>query len=442
MSHRQATLDEWRRPVRQEQIASSQINNTLPRQRYLNTPTNYRTYDIEVQDQSNNSANTIRYNCNQPILLQQHINPTFNTISDKLWGHHMPQKMENTVRIGLRNINSLPLKSTHSKNDIFIQDIMNGQFDIFCATEVNLAWQNLDGNNKLYERFRGKLEFCKYITSNNKDPTYRDQFQRGGTLTMCSGPLCARITNTGSDNNLAGRWSWMKFTGKNGLTLVVVTLYRPVYSKGATSTYQQQKSIILDQNIDVCPQEQLLQDLLKDMVTWIQAGHQIIITGDFNEDVRGRNIKTYFHKLDMRELIHDQHGNKAPNTYIDGSTPIDGIFGTQGIQALFSGYSAFTWGMYSDHRLLWIDIDMESILGTNQPPLWKPQARRLKCENPTLVKKFNLIRMQHARQHNIEDTIKHIQHQIDTNVPMEDWSIEFEALDVIRIEGVMAADAK
>jgi hypothetical protein len=100
----------------------------------------------------------------------------------------------------------------------------------------------------------------------------------------------------------------------------------------------------------------------------------------------------------MKELILSQHGTFAPNTYINGSTPIDGIFATQGIEALFSGYESFTWGMYSDHRLLWVDIDLDSLLGTSSIPILKPQARRLQSSNPTTVNAFNNLWRKHYKK--------------------------------------------
>jgi hypothetical protein len=58
-----------------------------------------------------------------------------------------------------------------------------------------------------------------------------------------------------------GRWPWIKERGKNNITLIVCTVYRPVKSEGALSTYQQQKSILLEEGKDKCPRAELLTDL-------------------------------------------------------------------------------------------------------------------------------------------------------------------------------------
>jgi hypothetical protein len=49
----------------------------------------------------------------------------------------------------------------------------------------------------------------------------------------------------------------------------------------------------------------------------------------------------------------------------------------------------FERGLISDHRMLWIDVQVDStILGTSEIPLWKPMARRLKCNDPRLVERY------------------------------------------------------
>jgi hypothetical protein len=342
-------------------------------------------------------------------LIQQSFSVVpFKKPIDSTWGHQRPINKEKVLRIGLKNINSLPLQSSHSKNTILTSDIISGNFDIFCATEVNLAWHNVTTNLKVNEHFRGHFEFAKIITSINKDRLYTDTYQRGGTLMVCNGSMCGRIMATG-DDQLLGRWTWMKLKGSNGLMVVIVTVYRPAVSEGALSTYQQHKNVLRDQDIDDCPRKKLLDDLSVEIKQWQEEGCQVITTGDFNEDVRGKVIEKFFANLGMKELIIAQHGKDAPNTYLEGSVPIDGIFGTRGIEAIYSGYGAFSEGIYSDHRLLWVDLDMTMMLGATVSPLWKPKARRLQCNNPTLVNRFNYLRLQHFKNHQLEEKKKAIE---------------------------------
>jgi hypothetical protein len=99
----------------------------------------------------------------------------------------------------------------------------------------------------------------------------------------------------------------------------------------------------------------------------------VIVTGE-----RGNTISNFFKQFQMDDLILKQHGRNAPNTFINGSTLIDGIFGTEGINAIYSGYTSFTWGMYSDHCLLWVDLDKAFILGSKAGT----ESKTLAMQNP------------------------------------------------------------
>jgi Reverse transcriptase (RNA-dependent DNA polymerase) len=234
----------------------------------------------------------------------------------------------------------------------------------------------------------------------------------------------------------------VKIRGKGDLRLIIATLYRPVQAEGAMTAYQQHKSILLQNGCTDCPRANLFLVLKEQIIQWKQDGYQIIVAGDFNEDVRSNNVKNFFAQLSMEELIIKQHGTNIPNTYINGSTPIDGIFATIGIIPQFSGYTPFTWGMYSDHRLLWVDLDMTLILGSNAPPLWKPQARRMKCENPQTIQAFNNVSLKHMTDNNIQLRMQEIEDMIVNKVSQREWGKKVEELDKIRVEGIIIADKK
>lgn len=209
---------------------------------------------------------------------------------------------------------------------------------------------------------------------------------------ITSGNVCGRIAESRREEHILQRWTWHKFRGVQQKQLVVATVYRPVYSNGPISTYQQHKAVLLDMDVDECPRVNMMHRLGDQIQKWQEEGCQVIVCGDFNEDVSKENIRQFYDQFQMRKLILHQHGTEAPCTMIKGIRPIDGIFRLNTITPLRSGYQSFEWGLASDHRLLWIDIDMHNVLGTTTAKLWKPAARRLKCSNPILIQKFNKLR--------------------------------------------------
>ena len=212
----------------------------------------------------NNNNNFSRRNFStHSSLRQQTLRPSIhmNRDSDASWGHELAPKSQGILRLGFRNINSLPIQRLDPKNNQIILDVKSFQFDCMGVAEVNLAWQNLPYVDQLEERFRGMFEFAKYTSANNRDPSFRERQQSGGTMMVVNGFMCARVFHSDRDPRKLGRWCSNLLRGKNGLKLRIITIYRPVVSKGALSAYQQQRCILYDNDIDTCPRIQLLQDL-------------------------------------------------------------------------------------------------------------------------------------------------------------------------------------
>ena len=86
------------------------------------------------------------------------------------------------------------------------------------------------------------------------------------------------------------------------------------------------------------------------------------------------------------------HGIDAPNTHIDGSKPIDGIFATRAVECVQAGDTAFGNGVQGkrpDHRCIWMDVCLQMVFGHRMPPVQKAAFRRVKCNDPRIWKKFN-----------------------------------------------------
>ena len=75
------------------------------------------------------------------------------------------------------------------------------------------------------------------------------------------------------------------------------------------------------------------------------------------------------------------------NTYKRGHKPIDTILCTRGIVVEKAGYLPFGEGV-GDHRALFIDVTIASILGVNLPPDKAASARRINLQDPRIVTKY------------------------------------------------------
>jgi hypothetical protein len=259
-------------------------------------------------------------------------------------------------------------------------------------------------------------------------------------ITITTNKVCYRIITSGTDESRIGRWSWILLRGKNGIRVRIITLYRPVKSIGATSTYQQQRQLFMDENTDECPRLKLMNDLRIFLQKSIELGDRLIVMGDFNEDVRSTFIHKFFKSLGMHESILNKHGNTAPNTYWQGTVPIDGIFTSKSIVATRCGYTSAKWGMLSDHRMIWIDLRICELLGENAPVTWTPQARRLKMNDPRTVTRLIQVRVQLMEEDNMINAMKDVSETITKHGITDEAKIQIERLDNMRVLQILEAD--
>jgi hypothetical protein len=381
-----------------------------------------------------------------PLMHQTTINAAQQTDNSNFGGHPLPKtKADHIFRLGFRNINSLPTQRSDPKNLQLVQDIKEAQIDLMGLTEINLAWQNLPLVDQIRERFRGLFEFSKIVSANNRDKTFDTKQQSGGTMMILQGFCCSRAFDVESDPLKLGRWCSLVLRGKRGMKLRVITMYRPVFSTGPLSAYQQQRNVLLDHDIDDCPRLQILNELRDSIVKWKNQGEQLLVIGDFNESIQGSTISQFFEQLDMKELILDLHPTLTINTFSGGSTQIDGIFGTRNITPLAGGYTELNWGLKSDHRMLWVDLDLSQLFGELSTPMWKPPIRRLKCNDPRIVDSYNKLRRLHGIHNNLPQLNSELNHlmqhsQIHQLDPL--FVNKFEKLETLRTEGIQLADKK
>jgi len=98
---------------------------------------------------------------------------------------------------------------------------------------------------------------------------------------------------------------------------------------------------------------------------WKEARDQVMILGDWNEDICSAAIALPIQQLGLAQAITLIHLTIPPNTHNCGQDPIDGIFiPAEWLLTIMGGYLAFEQGIPSDHWAVWMDIPME-VMGWN-----------------------------------------------------------------------------
>eukprot|EP00978_Attheya_sp_CCMP212_P009877 scaffold23498_cov62-Attheya_sp.AAC.4 len=199
--------------------------------------------------------------------------------------------------------------------------------------------------------------------------------------------------------------------GKGGKHFRIVQAYHPCKSYGPLTAYSQQHKFfdttahtpaeitylsrhgelskadlateqLLTQSMN--PIQRFLHDVCTDIAVWKLEGNQVVLMGDFNEDVRSEPLKSMFAKLSMREIITtvNDPSTKAPGTFNRESTPIDGMWATFHLEPIRAGYTDLAHGFGGDHRIGWADFTFENIFGHLLPAIERPIACRLRLGDP------------------------------------------------------------
>ncbi|CAJ1953071.1 unnamed protein product, partial [Cylindrotheca closterium] len=236
-----------------------------------------------------------------------------------------------------------------------------------------------------------------------------------------------RAKESGSDSTGLGRWAYVRLQGKklktqggddpSGLVLdvnkavrrsisrdlVIVLAYRPNREgTGESTVWAQQRLYFNSIKRKIDPRKTLVDDLCKQIQKWRDEGCEVLLGINANEDLSVNSpdsIQQRFRECGMEEAILKRHPPTPTHQRNQSNVPIDGIFTTSGVPVLAGGYYAFGEFVESDHRALWIDIDLNTALGnfTSQGSTFKP--RKLTLLDKRSVKRYGvgLIRLvQHA----------------------------------------------
>ena len=109
-------------------------------------------------------------------------------------------------------------------------------------------------------------------------------------------------------------------------------------------------------NDDRDPYDAFLEDLGKEMDEWLEAGDNLIIGGDMNEDIFGEKVTSLFEERGLVNLIftkHDPTGFPATYNRNKSGIIIDGIWGTPGLQVICCGYLEANDNFSGDHWMAW-----------------------------------------------------------------------------------------
>ena len=337
-----------------------------------------------------------------------------NTIGNQqtktIFGEQMRNKNKGDWRILLCNINTMPAHYNNAKLDIY-RRLATNEVDINLLNEVNKDQRRTkheDRTSNMVKTWWDKT-MCKDEFLIDEHMDMDTERQPGGVATIINNDVIDHVLQQGGDKRNLGRFRWVTVRGKGNVKTTIITCYRP---ENGWVTQDNQLAAIRNTKEG---KEQLLQvsqlwfDDLEELITSHQAdSRKIVLAGDFNDDLRKPNgkVRAWAKQLGLVEVILDKYDDgTAPATHARGSSPIDGIFCSEGMHITKGGYVDHL-DCPGDHCALYADISIRQLIGEAKDRRTRPTTSRLKSNIPSIRDKFrNALEKEVIRLKLFEQTI-------------------------------------
>ena len=290
-----------------------------------------------------------------------------------------------TLRIFHINLNGVTYQNDYLEWEMTVAFLMDMQIDIFGLTEINLDLKNGIVKDNFVQAAKHFDPYLRLTSSSSLQTVGTTPFKMGGTVTGSNGCWSGRISRQGEDQ--LGRWSYMALQAKKGYEVVFITVYlpnKPTTAGGGTTIYKQMEADLLKRKGKLIePRKALLDDLHSFIDNERKTGNVVILMGDMNDNLGMENgqVRTFLKSVGMEMTFNKRHGDtaKLPPTHDRGKNCLDLIGISDHIPdtaIVKAGYAPFYFNFFTDHRGVFVDIDVEEIFNCERPDTTKQIYKR------------------------------------------------------------------
>ena len=252
---------------------------------------------------------------------------------------------------------------------------------------------------------------------------------RGGTGILTTGTWASQVTHQNNMDYL-GRWTSTTIRGKQNKYLTVISAYKPCRNPGSTTTWTLQALTMAEKGIlNPQPRKQFTKDFIQFIQPFIDQEHNVIIGVDVNSARERNDDDNLFQSLEEIGLrdVFDRFEGPRPATYDRGNNQIDFMYVTNKVYENIShaGAMPFNSHVNSDHRPLYIDIDINKILGKTNHNM-NLAKRKITSADPEAAKIFKECVAQQLQNHKITEKI----HQLLQQTPSTKHAKEVNNIDI------------
>ena len=338
----------------------------------------------------------------------------------------MIYKAPGSIRLFFQNVKGLTYSTGVEDYKYYLSQMAAFSVDCFGLAETNTAWQHyylqLHYRECVQRQFRvGKTVFG--FPSREVDScSEKETFQAGGCLTTVQGKTATTVHNQGIyDPTGLGRWSGITLEGKGGNVLSIITAYR--VCEGSIRQAPIGSAVVREHEFyrnkgekSPQPRQRFLSEL-RSVIDHLQHdGHAILLMLDANGTLANDTSLQDFR--DWCGLVDLHSSAPAPSTYIGSmNRRIDYMLGCARVVESMTrqGSLAYTEGPQSDHRGLYVDLDIERLMGANATTsIERPSTRLLHSGNPELVATYLDGMRDYYADHRVSERIKKLYDEHDT----------------------------
>ena len=209
---------------------------------------------------------------------------------DEHWiGYEMKDKKNGVVRMWFQNCNGLVHKNDVKEFEYDIAMLADHGINYMSFTESCINSNKPGFTRELQDVFSHVLPTGHIRFHNSSQYPKRSCYQPGGVSAGFDGVLRTRYLREGCDKY--GRWIWQEF-GRGNMITRAYTVYRvnagSEHSSGTCTAWFQQKMLLEQDGITNDPRSQVIKDLIIDLKSVIANGINIILSGDFNEQIHSK----------------------------------------------------------------------------------------------------------------------------------------------------------
>jgi hypothetical protein len=322
--------------------------------------------------------------------------------------------------------------------------------DVNILTEINKDMAKVQERDKIESItkgwWNGGMVRTAYLIE--QDYALRDKRQQGGVALLANGMITTHIIEQGGDTRHLGRWRWMVCRGKQEHKTCIIGCYKP----GSTWVAALNQTVALQKKRKhgdpaTDPLVLWIDDITELITSKQEEGCEIILAGDFNEDLLDVNsqINQMAQRLGLREALLEKYDiPRGFSTYARGSTVIDGVFVSDGLSITKGGYTSNDESP-SDHRWIWFDITVNRMVGETLHERARPLERKATAKIPSIKEKFNFLLNEQISWHQLKAKTQHLADAVSVQMKNsgyieKDTQLQMDRLNDILVRVIKTAD--